>query len=161
MTAPRRKILFVCLGNICRSPTAEGVLRHLLAEEPALGVDVDSAGTGDYHLGEPPDPRSQSAAKRRGIDLSGLTARQVRRRDFDDFDLILAMDRKNLRDLARMKPAGSRAQVRLFLDYAGEPDIAEVPDPYEGDAEDFERVLDLVTAGSRRLIEKLRKSKTA
>jgi protein-tyrosine phosphatase len=156
MTVPRRKILFVCLGNICRSPTAEGVLRHLLAEEPALAVDVDSAGTGDYHLGEPPDLRSQSAAKRRGIDLSGLSARQVRRRDFEDFDLILAMDRKNLRDLERMKPAGSRAQVRLFLDYAGEPGLLEVPDPYTGDSQDFGQVLDLVMAGCRRLIDKLR-----
>jgi protein-tyrosine phosphatase len=157
MTVERRKILFVCLGNICRSPTAEGVLRHLLTGEPALGVEVDSAGTGDYHLGEPPDLRSQRAAKRRGIDLSGLSARQVRARDFDDFDLILAMDRNNLRDLEKMKPPGSRAQVRLFLDYAGEPDISEVPDPYEGGPEDFERVLDLVTSGSRRLIDRLRR----
>jgi protein-tyrosine phosphatase len=151
------RILFVCLGNICRSPTAEGVLRHLLAEErPGLGVDVDSAGTGDYHLGGPPDIRSQSAAKRRGIDLGGLSARQVNRRDFDDFDLILAMDRKNLRDLEAMKPARCRAQLQLFLEYAGEPGTSEVPDPYTGDARDFEHVLDVVTAASRRLIEKLR-----
>ena len=153
----KTRILFVCLGNICRSPTAEGVLRHLLAEEgDSLRVEVDSAGTGDYHLGAPPDMRSQSAAKRRGIDLCALTARQVTRRDFGDFDLILAMDRQNLRDLQAMKPKGSRAQVRLFLDYAGEPGISEVPDPYTGDARDFEHVLDLVTAASRRLIERLR-----
>ena len=162
MSRPGRRILFVCLGNICRSPTAEGVLRHLLATEaPGLGVEVDSAGTGDYHLGEPPDLRSQQAAKRRGIDLSGLSARQVNRRDFDDFDLILAMDRKNLRDLQTLKPAGSRAEVRLFLEYAGEgrtsePGTLEVPDPYTGDAGDFEHVLDLVTAASRRLIGRLR-----
>jgi protein-tyrosine phosphatase len=157
MSSPGRRILFVCLGNICRSPTAEGVLRHLLATEaPGLGVEVDSAGTGDYHLGEPPDLRSQRAAKRRGIDLSGLSARQVNRRDFDDFDLILAMDRKNLRDLNAIKPAGSRAQVRLFLEYAGESGVAEVPDPYMGDAADFEHVLDLVTSASRRLIARLR-----
>jgi protein-tyrosine phosphatase len=147
----------VCLGNICRSPTAEGVIRHLLtAEARDLAVEVDSAGTGDYHLGEPPDPRSQQAAKRRGIDLSGLSARQVSPRDFDDFDLILAMDRQNLRDLQAMKPAGSRAEVRLFLEYAGVPGISEVPDPYMGDASGFERVLDLVTAASRRLIARLR-----
>jgi protein-tyrosine phosphatase len=157
MSGPGRRILFVCLGNICRSPTAEGVLRHLLATEaPGLSVEVDSAGTGDYHLGEPPDLRSQRAAKRRGIDLSGLSARQVSRRDFDDFDLILAMDRKNLRDLNAIKPAGSRAQVRLFLEYAGESGVAEVPDPYMGDAADFEHVLDLVTSASRRLIARLR-----
>lgn len=157
MSAARRKILFVCLGNICRSPTAEGVFRHLLAAEARdLGIEVDSAGTGDYHLGEPPDPRSQQAAKRRGIDLSGLSARQVSPRDFDDFDLILAMDRQNLRDLEAMKPAGSRAEVRLFLEYAGVPGISEVPDPYMGDANGFERVLDLVTAGSQRLIARLR-----
>jgi protein-tyrosine phosphatase len=157
MSGPGRRILFVCLGNICRSPTAEGVLRHLSATEaPGLRVEVDSAGTGDYHLGEPPDLRSQRAAKRRGIDLSGLSARQVNRRDFDDFDLILAMDRKNLRDLNAIKPAGSRAQVRLFLEYAGESGVAEVPDPYMGDAADFEHVLDLVTSASRRLIARLR-----
>jgi protein-tyrosine phosphatase len=157
MSVPARKVLFVCLGNICRSPTAEGVLRHLLSKEGgALHVEVDSAGTGDYHLGQPPDPRSQRAAKRRGIDLSGLSARQVSRRDFDDFDLILAMDRSNLRDLEAMRPKGSRADVRLFLEYAGEPGRTEVPDPYTGDSNDFDEVLDLVTRASRRLIERLR-----
>jgi protein-tyrosine phosphatase len=157
MSATSRKILFVCLGNICRSPTAEGVLRHLLAAETRdLRVEVDSAGTGDYHLGEPPDLRSQRAAKRRGIDLSGLRARQMSRRDFDDFDLILAMDRQNLRDLQAMKPTVCRAEVRLFLEYAGEAGISEVPDPYTGDAGAFEHVLDLVTAASRGLIARLR-----
>jgi protein-tyrosine phosphatase len=155
------RILFVCLGNICRSPTAEGVLRHMLAEEGgSLRVDVDSAGTGDYHLGEPPDIRSQSAAKRRGVDLSGLSARQVGRRDFDDFDLILAMDRSNLRDLEAMKPAGCRAELGLFLEYAGEPGASEVPDPYTGNARGFEHVLDVVTSASGRLIEKLRTLRT-
>jgi protein-tyrosine phosphatase len=159
------RILFVCLGNICRSPTAEGVLRHLLAQESSsLGIEVDSAGTGDYHLGEPPDERSQAAAKRRGIDLSGLSARQVERRDFDDFDLILAMDRSNLRDLRAMKPARCRAELRLFLEYAcdelaGEPGASEVPDPYTGGTRDFEHVLDVVTAASRRLIDRLRLEK--
>jgi protein-tyrosine phosphatase len=157
MSDPVRRVLFVCLGNICRSPTAEGVLRHLLATEgEGLGIEVDSAGTGDYHLGEPPDPRSQRAALRRGIDLSRLAARQVSRRDFDDFDLILAMDRQNLRDLERLRPAGSRAELGLFLEYAGEPGPSEVPDPYLGDAGDFDRVLDLAMAGSRRLIARLR-----
>jgi protein-tyrosine phosphatase len=109
------RILFVCLGNICRSPTAEGVLRHLVRKAvPALQVDIDSAGTAGYHIGAPPDPRSQSAALRRGIDISDLRARQISRSDFASFDLILAMDRENLRDLEAKCPAHARAKLRLF-----------------------------------------------
>jgi protein-tyrosine phosphatase len=152
------RILFVCLGNICRSPTAEGVLRHLLVQEaPRLKVqvEVDSAGTGDYHIGDPPDLRSQRAAMKRGIDLSGLRARQVVLQDFAHFDLILAMDRNNLRDLQSIQPRASHAQLRLFLEYAEDLDDVEVPDPYYGDASGFERVLDLATAASRGLIAAL------
>ena len=150
------RILFVCLGNICRSPTAEGALRQLCAAEaPALDIEVDSAGTGAYHLGEPPDPRSRRAAAARGIDLSRLRARQVKRQDFARFDLILAMDRHNLRALRALCPPGSRARVELFLEFAGEPDEDEVPDPYTGTAADFERVLDLVISACRRLIARL------
>jgi protein-tyrosine phosphatase len=151
------RILFVCLGNICRSPTAEGVLRHLLAQEaPRLNVQVDSAGTGDYHIGDPPDLRSQRAAMKRSIDLSGLRARQVVPQDFAYFDLILAMDRNNLRDLQSIQPKASHAQLRLFLEYAkGGSNDLEVPDPYYGDANGFERVLDLTTAASRGLIASL------
>jgi protein-tyrosine phosphatase len=149
-------VLFVCLGNICRSPTAEGVFRHLLALEGAtLDVDVDSAGTGDYHIGEPPDVRSQSAAMQRGIDLSGLRARQVNVCDFDRFGLILAMDRSNVRALQALKPKASRAEVRLLLEYAGSLVDLEVPDPYFGGQDGFERVLDLVTLASRGLISAL------
>jgi protein-tyrosine phosphatase len=149
------RILFVCLGNICRSPTAEGALRQLCAAEaPSLAIEIDSAGTGDYHLGDPPDPRSQSAAASRGIDLSGLRARQVERADFARFDLILAMDRRNLRTLRAMQPRGSTAQIELFLELAGQPG-ADVPDPYTGTAADFERVLDLVIPACRRLIARL------
>jgi protein-tyrosine phosphatase len=152
------KILMVCLGNICRSPTAEGVLRHLLAAEaPELRIAVDSAGTGSYHIGEPPDPRSQQVALCRGIDLSSLRARQLAPADFARFDLILAMDRQNMRVLERMRPVGSRAQLALFLEYAGEPAPAEVPDPYDGNSRDFERVLDLISVASRRLIALLKK----
>jgi protein-tyrosine phosphatase len=148
----------VCLGNICRSPTAEGVFRRLAAEEaPALALAVDSAGTGDYHLGEPPDRRSQRAAAARGYDLSGLRARQVEPGDFARFDLILAMDRENLRALEAMRPAQAKAEVGLFTDLAGLPGHQEVPDPYMGDADGFERVLDLVTDASRALLDKLKK----
>jgi protein-tyrosine phosphatase len=146
-------VLFVCLGNICRSPTAEGVLRHLAAHEaPHLDLEVDSAGTGDYHLGAPPDPRSQRAAMKRGIDIGGLRARQVTEQDFARFDLILAMDRQNLRELQAMRPAGSRACVKLLLDFA--PDLAtrEVPDPYCRDSQAFEKVLDLAEAAARGLL---------
>ncbi|HEY3654259.1 MAG TPA: low molecular weight protein-tyrosine-phosphatase [Steroidobacteraceae bacterium] len=154
----KTSILFVCLGNICRSPTAEGVLRHLVTTQaPQLSVEIDSAGTGDYHLGDPPDARSQRAAMRRGIDLSGLRARQVTARDFAHFDLILAMDRSNLRALQSIRPAASHAQLRLFLEYAGGLDDLEVPDPYNGDASGFERVLDLATLAAQGLIAELRK----
>jgi protein-tyrosine phosphatase len=150
------RILFVCLGNICRSPTAEGALRRLCAAEvPALDIEVDSAGTGAYHLGEPPDPRSRRAAAAHGIDLSPLRARQVERRDFARFDLILAMDRQNLRALRAMSPPGSRARLELFLEFAGGPGgpgDGEVPDPYMGTAADFERVLEIVIPACRRLI---------
>ena len=145
----------VCLGNICRSPTAEGVLRQLAAQEaPLLDLEIDSAGTGDYHIGDAPDPRSQRAAMRRSIDLSGLRARQVTPQDFAHFDLILAMDRGNLRDLQSIQPIASHARLRLFMEYAG-GDL-DIPDPYYGDAAAFERVLDLTTAASRGLIAALR-----
>jgi protein-tyrosine phosphatase len=150
------KVLFVCLGNICRSPTAEGVFRQMLVSEaPDLRVEVDSAGTADYHIGAPPDPRSQRAAKRRGIDLSGLRARQVTSGDFAHFDFILAMDGANLRDLEAMRPKNARARLQLILDYAPELGRRDVPDPYYGDASGFEEVLDLCAAASRGLIAAL------
>jgi protein-tyrosine phosphatase len=152
----RVRVLFVCLGNICRSPTAEGVLRHLAAQQaPRLDIEIDSAGTADYHIGAAPDSRSQKAASKRGIDISGLRARQVRLEDFTRFDLILAMDRENLRELQAVKPKVSRAEVKLFLDYAPNEGLPEVPDPYYGGAGDFERVLDLTAAASRGLLASL------
>jgi protein-tyrosine phosphatase len=148
-------VLFVCLGNICRSPTAEGVLRHLAAKEaPQLALEIDSAGTADYHIGAPPDPRSQRAALRRGIDISALQARQVSADDFARFDLILAMDAENLRELRALQPRNSRAALKLFLEYA--PGLGhDVPDPYYRDAAAFEEVLDLSTAAARGLLAAL------
>jgi len=154
------RVLFVCLGNICRSPTAEGVLRALLEREGrGLSVRVDSAGTGDWHVGEPPDHRTRAVARSRGFDLEALRARQVCAQDFELFDLILAMDRQNLAVLEQLRPDGSRAQLALFLEHAlPESELREVPDPYEGQTRDFEQVLELIVTGSRALIERWRRS---
>jgi protein-tyrosine phosphatase len=145
----KRSILFVCTGNICRSPTAEGVLRHLAGKE-SIELRIESAGLGDWHVGQPPDERAQRHAKGRGYDLSAQRARQVRVRDFEDFDLILAMDRTHLRALEHMAPPKYRAKIRLF---AAECDV---PDPYYGGADGFERVLDLVEERCRVLLEELK-----
>lgn len=145
----KRAILFVCTGNICRSPTAEAVLRHLAGNE-GLELHIESAGLGDWHVGSAPDDRAQQHAKERGYDLSALRARQVMKQDFARFDLILAMDRGHLRALTRMAPAEHRRKVRLFA--AGE----DVPDPYYGGPEGFERVLDLVEATCRDLVRELK-----
>ena len=133
-------------------------MRHVMFEEaPELKVEIDSAGTADYHVGDPPDPRTQRAALRRGIDLRDLRARRVVPGDFSKFDLILAMDRQNLRDLASLRPAASTAQLCLFMEYA--PDSClEVPDPYYGDEDAFERVLDLTTLAARGLVAALREA---
>ncbi len=148
------RVLFVCLGNICRSPTAEGVFRAV-AEEAGLEVEIDSAGTSGWHIGDPPDPRAQAAAARRGVDLSDLKGRTVSEADFEAFDLIVAMDRSNLARLNAMAPEGSRAEVRLMLDFAPGPAGREVPDPYDGGAQGFENVLDMIEAASRGLASDL------
>ena len=151
-----RRVLFVCTGNICRSPTAEAVVRHLARElAPQLPLELDSAGTHDYHIGEPPDPRTVAAASRRGIDMSLLRARQVERHDFDRFHLVLAMDRGHLRLLQRMAPAHARDRVQLFLDYAPQVALREVPDPYYGGPAGFELVLDLAAEAGRGLLAEL------
>ncbi|HTP62873.1 MAG TPA: low molecular weight protein-tyrosine-phosphatase [Burkholderiales bacterium] len=148
------KVLMVCTGNICRSPTAEGVFR-IFAEKEKLSVTVDSAGTHDYHAGEPPDRRATAHARKRGYDISGLRARQVTLGDFMEFDLLLAMDRGHLQILRRMSPQEHRHKLRLFLEFAGLKD-ADVPDPYYGGAEGFEQVLDMVEAASRGLATHVR-----
>jgi protein-tyrosine phosphatase len=153
----QHSILFVCLGNICRSPTAEGVVRSIASREfPGLALQIDSAGTADYHVGEPPDRRSIAAARRRGYDLGSLRARQVVRADFDRFSHVLAMDLANLAELEQLREPASSARVALFLEYAPEAGIDEVPDPYYGGVEDFERVLDLCEAAARGLLRRLR-----
>lgn len=150
------RILFVCLGNICRSPTAEGVFRQraLVAGMPAL--QIDSAGTAGWHIGKAPDPRTVRAAAQRGYDLASLRARQVVENDFHQFDFILAMDRNNLADLQAIRPARSTAELGLFLDYAGDFPESEVPDPYYGGDQGFELVLDLIENASDGLIARLR-----
>jgi protein-tyrosine phosphatase len=154
------RILFVCMGNICRSPTAEGVMRALLRAEGLDGrIELDSAGTGGWHAGDPPDARAVAAARARAIELDGA-ARQVTTEDFERFDLVLAMDRENARELlARAPDDAARAKVRLLREFdpaavaAGDLDV---PDPYYGGPHGFERVLDLVEAASRGLLDELR-----
>jgi len=152
------RILFVCMGNICRSPTAEGVMRSLLREQGLQSaVEVDSAGTGGWHLGDPPDTRATAAAARRGISLEGA-ARQVSPQDFDRFDLLVAMDRENLRNLLAIAPdAAAREKVRLLREFdpAARGDL-DVPDPYYGGADGFDEVLDLVEGACRGLLDEVR-----
>ena len=154
------RVLFVCMGNICRSPTAEAVMRRLVREAGLEDrIEVDSAGTGGWHAGDPPDERATVAASRRGVTLDGA-ARQVRADDFREFDLLIAMDRENLRGLLAVAPdeaAGDK--VRLLREFdpasAGAPDL-DVPDPYYGGDRGFETVLDMVEAACRGLLEELR-----
>lgn len=149
-------VLFVCLGNICRSPTAEAVFRQRLAGSPlAARVHLDSAGTAAWHAGKAPDARAQAAGARRGYDLSALRARQVNAEDFHRFDYVFAMDRDNLARLTELKPAGSRATLALLLDVDAQSAGQEVPDPYHGGDAGFERVLDLLEAASDALATRL------
>jgi len=153
------KLLFVCMGNICRSPTAEGVMRHLLREEGLEDeIVIDSAGTGAWHVGNPPDRRATAAARARGIALEGA-ARQVRPSDFEDFDLLLVADRENLADMRAIAPdEEARAKVRLLrsFDPASDGRALDVPDPYYGGPDGFEDVLDLVEAACRGLLAEIR-----
>lgn len=158
MSAPVTKVLFVCLGNICRSPTAEAVFRHLV-EEAGLErkIEIDSAGTAAYHIGKQPDHRTQAAARDREILMSDLKARQAVEQDFHDFDFILAMDSENLANLEAIQPVGSKATLQLFLDEYGSMGYSEVPDPYYGGPDGFELVLDLLEDGCGQFLKSLEK----
>ncbi|MFQ5469397.1 MAG: low molecular weight protein-tyrosine-phosphatase [Gammaproteobacteria bacterium] len=153
------KVLFVCMGNICRSPTAEGVFIDKLANAGLQdGVEVDSAGTHAYHVGHPPDVRAQEAALKRGIDISSQVARRVVEQDFEQFDYVLAMDLDNLEILETICPTQYRQRLNLFLKFAPQLPENEVPDPYYGGAKGFDRVLDLIEAASDGLISHIRKT---
>lgn len=151
-------VVFVCLGNICRSPTADAVFQKLVADAGLQQkITVDSAGTAGWHQGRAPDMRTIASAKKRGYDLSPLRARQVVARDFSRFDYILAMDSVNLSDLAALRPQDFSGHLGLFLGFAERKDFTEVPDPYHGEDRDFELVLDLVEDAARGLLAAIRK----
>ena len=154
------KVLFVCLGNICRSPTAEGVFRKLVREEQLEHLfEIDSAGTHAYHLGEPPDERAQVACARRGIDISRLRGRKAIAADIEKFDYVLAMDRENYEDLCDICPPGQESRIRLFMEFAADRPEEEVPDPYFGGVSGFDRVLDMIEDAARGLLEDIRRTR--
>ncbi|QKJ67612.1 low molecular weight phosphotyrosine protein phosphatase [Deefgea piscis] len=152
-----QKVLMICTGNICRSPTADGVLRHkVLAQHLAGQIEVDSAGTQSYHVGEAPDRRAQKHALRRGYDLSALRARQVNAMDFAEYDLILAMDKSHLAYLKQHCPVNHQHKLRLFMTFATQSSEREVPDPYYGGDAGFELVLDLIEDACDGILQSLR-----
>ena len=156
--APPIKILFVCMGNLCRSPMAEGVFKHHVAQAGLQDlIASDSAGTHDYHVGDPPDPRALRASERRGYDLSALRGRQVSRGDFSEFDYVLAMDESNLRVLERLCPSQHALKLKLLMEFSTGPALREVPDPYYGEDQGFERVLDMVEQAAQGLLDHLRR----
>ena len=150
------KVLFVCLGNICRSPTAEAVLRAQ-AEQAGIAIDIDSAGTAVYHIGKSPDARSMAAALKRDIHMQGLKARQVSEEDFHEFDYVFAMDKSNFADLSELQPESGKAELILFLDEYGSKERDEVPDPYYGGDLGFEWVLDLLESACSDFLTRIQK----
>jgi low molecular weight protein-tyrosine phosphatase len=158
----KHRILFVCLGNICRSPMAEGVFRRAAEEAGVLPLfDIDSAGLGHWHIGQAPDPRAQNAARKRGIDISGQSARQLKHGDFARFDLILAMDGENYRELLQLAPRELRQKIRHFLDFAPQIATKDVPDPFFGGPDGFDHALDLIEEAAHGLLADLLKAELA
>ncbi len=152
----KRALLFVCLGNICRSPMAEGVFRRAAEEQGVLHLfDIDSAGLGDWHTGQAPDTRAQAAAQNRGIDISGQSARQIVPADFARFDLVLAMDGSNYDELTQAAPREERHKIRRFLDFAPHAETSDVPDPFFGGSEGFDHALDLIEQAASGLLAEL------
>lgn len=155
----KRSVLFVCMGNICRSPTAEGVFRHLVQQaDLADSIRVDSAGTHAYHIGEPPDRRASEAALRRGFSMAELRARRVAESDFDEFDIIVAMDNDNVMALETVAPEQHQGKIRLLLEFSSKNE-SEVPDPYYGGTAGFEKVLDLVEDAAEGLLDAIRQQR--
>jgi len=151
------RVLFVCMGNICRSPTAEAVFRHYVeSADMSADIFIDSAGTHDYHIGDKPDARAQHAARQRGYDMSEMRGRQVGEDDFRNFDYVLAMDSANLAILQQIVPPNSNTKARLLLEFSRHHRERDVPDPYYGGADGFERVLDMVEDAAQGLLEEIR-----
>ena len=151
-------VLFVCLGNICRSPTSEGVFRKIVESESLdYDVFVDSAGTANYHQGSPPDPRAIAAASRRGVQIEMLSARQTRQEDFEQFDYVIAMDRQNYEDLRFMAPQDLHSKIYMFSEFTDDRKGHDIPDPYYGRDSGFERVLDMIEDAARGLLEEIKR----
>ncbi|GFO81648.1 MAG: phosphotyrosine protein phosphatase [Methyloceanibacter sp.] len=160
--AIRHRLLFACLGNICRSPMAEGVFRRVAEDAGQAHLfEIDSAGMGDWHKGQAPDHRAQKATLSRGVDISGQSARKVELEDFEEFDLILAMDGSNISDLYEIAPHAARHKIRRFLDFAPHLDEDDVPDPYYGGEEGFDHALDLIEAAAKGLLAELAREREA
>ena len=158
----KHRLLFVCLGNICRSPMAEGVFRRVAEEEGVLHLfDIDSAGLGDWHIGQAPDRRAQDAARNRGIDISGQSARQIRHDDYARYDLLLAMDGTNYQELVQLAPSDARHKIHRFLDFAPQVPTKDVPDPFYGGPEGFDHALDLIEQAARGLLAHLLEDEAA
>jgi protein-tyrosine phosphatase len=152
----KHRILFVCLGNICRSPMAEGIFRRAAEDQGVLDLfEIDSAGLGHWHVGQAPDPRAQNAVRNRGIDISGQSARQVEHDDFARFDLLLAMDGQNYQELVELAPSDARHKIRLLLDFAPQAAATDVPDPFFGGPAGFDHAFDLIDQASRGLLTHL------
>ena len=158
MTKTNIRVLFICLGNICRSPSAEGVFRQIVDEHSIEYINIDSAGTGSWHIGNPPDRRAQAAAKERGIDLSGLRARQLQPEDGEKFDYLIAMDRENDRNIKNCIASEHHHKVHMMLSFLEGSDLIEVPDPYYGGEDGFEHVLDLIEQAGLGLLHHIRQN---